>query len=342
MAKYYVGIDIGGTNVRAVICDEEKILIKVSSKTIKKGPPESLATQITHMIERGMKELDIKIDQIGGIGTSSAGPFVGGESLSTPNICGVDNDWTIIPYLQELRKHFGSDKKYEIANDCVSAVKAESMFGAGRNYKNCVYITISTGVGTGIIADGHLIEGKGKNAGHFGHIIVQKDGIKCGCGQYGCVETIISGKNIERRAKEAGLNKANSPNFSAKEVFDLYRENNAIAKTIIEETIQYLGILLINVINATDTELLIIGGSVFLNNQDILQPAVEEFIVEHSMVTLSEGVQIVPPELGFYVGDLAGLSLVMPSGWADKWVETKPWKTGLIKEIFISTEEAMK
>lgn len=335
-------MDIGGTNLRCVIADEDRLLIKIASDTVKKGPPESLGTQITNMIYRAIKEVGISKDQIKGIGTSSAGPFVNGESLKTPNICGVDNDWDVIPYIQVLKSNFGPNIRYELENDCVSSAKAEWLFGAGKGHKNCVYITISTGVGSGIITDNVLLEGKGKNAGHFGHIVMKRNGDICGCGQRGCIETIISGKNIARRAIAAGLKYKNSTDFSTKEVFELYRANDPIAKKIIEETIEYMALFFINVINVTDTEVLIVGGSVFINNQDILLPGVQNYISEHSMVVLSEGVQFVPPKLGPFVGDMAGLSLVIPQNWIEKWQTSKPWISGVKKEVRMSTDESMK
>ena len=338
---HYVGVDIGGTNVRVLIADSEEILLKITSHTVRRGPPESLALQISNMIHRGLQELGLTKDRIHGIGTSSAGPFVGGESLATPNICGVDNDWIVIPYQEVLKKTFTATKRFELANDCVSSVMAEYMFGAGQGHKNCVYITISTGVGSGIISDGKLVEGKGKNAGHFGHIIVKKDGDRCGCGQLGCIESIVSGKNIARRAKQAGLKVNGSTEYSSKEVFDAYRKGDPIAKQIIQETIEYLGIFFINIINVTDTEVLIVGGSVFLNNMDVLMTPIQNYIAEHSMVTLSEGVQFKPPELMEHVGDLAGLSLVLPPEISNHWQQTKPWKKGIKKEIHIPTEEIM-
>jgi glucokinase len=339
---HYCGVDIGGTNVRVVIANEERLLIKISSETIKHGPPEALATQIIHLIQKALDTIGVSKDQLKGIGTSSAGPFVGGESLKTPNICGNENDWTVIPYLQVFREYFGTECRYELANDCVSSVKAEHLFGAGRGLNNCVYITISTGVGGGIISDGVLLEGKGKNAGHIGHTIVKVGGDLCGCGQRGCIETIISGKSIARRAMEAELVfEGKKDGYTSKEVFQLYRANDPIAKKIIEETIEYIAILFINTINMTDTQMLIVGGSVFTNNTDVLIPLIQDYITENSMEVLSEGVQIKTPELGPYVGDLAGLSLVLSKQCIEKWQNAQPWKIGIQKELFMTTDEAM-
>lgn len=330
--SYYVGCDIGGTNVRVIIADRECLLAKITAPTRKEGPPDALANQVIEMITATLKDLDIFKDQIVAIGTSSAGPFIKRKSLKSPNICGQGNNWDIIPYVDVLIDHFGPELKYELVNDCVSSVKAENLFGAGRGYDDCVYVTISTGVGSGIISDGLLIEGKGGNAGHFGHTIVKKDGHLCGCGQRGCIETIVSGNSIARRAKESGLEIDGSKDYSAKEVCEQFRQNNGIAREIIQETIEYLGILFINIINATDTSLLIVGGSVFLKDGDIFKKPVEDYIAKHSMKTLSNGVKIVYPELGEYVGDIAGLSVILPEDIIHDWQQTKPWEAGVLNE----------
>jgi len=341
MKEIYAGVDIGGSYVRVVIADEEQILIKITSETVKSGPIESLATQIIHMIIRGLDDLKIPRESLTAVGTSSAGPFVNGESISTPNICGVDNDWEIIPYIQELKSFFGPKIRLELANDCVGAIKAEHLFGAGKGVKNCVYVTISTGIGAGIVCDGILLNGKGKNAGHFGHMIVKKDGDICGCGQHGCIESIASGKNIARRAKEAGMKYKGKDDFTSKEVFEVYRSGDSIGKKVIQETIEYLGILFINICNILDTEMLVVGGSVFMNNIDILLPPIQDYISHHSIAILSEGVQFKKPELGDFVGDIAGLSLVVKEEIISKWQKSKPWLSGVKKNVVISTKEAM-
>lgn len=330
---FFVGVDIGGTNVRVIIADENNLLVKITADTCKTGPIDALPTQVIEMIEKAVNTLGIQKNQIKCIGTSSAGPFVERKSLKSPNICGQGNDWDIIPYIELLKSHFGDDVHYELANDCVSSVKAEHLFGAGRGYNDCVYITISTGVGTGVVSDGHLIEGKGGNAGHFGHTVVEKDGPLCGCGQYGCIEAFVSGTAIAQRAKHAGLRINAKTDYTAKEVCELYRDGNTIAREIIDQTIQYLGLLFINIINATDTKLLIVGGSVFLKDGALFKKPVEEYIANNSMRPLSEGVKVVYPELGEYVGDIAGLSMVLPDKIIEQWQNQRPWEKGIRIEL---------
>lgn len=325
--KYFIGVDIGGTNVRVVFATDSEFLLKIIRPTQKKGSETTLINQIIEMIELGLSTLQIQKEEVFGVGTSSAGPFVDrGTRIWTPNISGDGNDWKDVPYLIPLQEYFGLQCKYGLANDCVSSVKAEHLFGAGQGFSNLVYVTISTGIGGGIIVNGHLLEGKSKNAGHIGHLIVKKDGPLCGCGQHGCIESIASGKSILRRAKEQGIIVKDGTELTTKKVFDLYREGNPKAKTLIHETIEYLGIMFSDIISLTDPEIIIIGGSVFMNNKDILLPRIIAYISEHSFRQIAEGVKFVPSELKDFVGDLAGLSLIFPPSVIQRWQNLKPWK----------------
>lgn len=324
--KYYIGVDIGGTYVRTIFGGSDQVLLKLKSPTRKTGPVDTLVNQVIEMIESGLKELAITNADIYGIGTSSAGPFVqNGTRIWTPNVSGIGNDWEDVPYMLPLQEHFGSHIHYALANDCVSSVKAEQLFGAGKGYQNLVYVTISTGIGGGIIVNNHLLEGKSKNAGHVGHMIVKKDGPLCGCGQHGCIESIASGRAIARRAKEMGILYSKNAQITAKDVFALYREGNSEAIQLINETIEYLGIMFSGVISIADPEVIIIGGSVFNFNKDILLEPLMDYVKTHSYGAISKGVQFVGSELGDFVGDLAGLSLIFPPEIIKSWQSYRPW-----------------
>lgn len=338
--KIFAGVFIGGDKIRVVLANEGRILIKITSETIKIGPPEALVKQVHYLIELALEKISAKEEDLIAIGTSSAGPFVGGISISAPNICGFEgkNDWTVIPYIGKLAKLMGIEKKYKLANDVYSSLNVEHLFGNAQGISNAVFIRISMGVGTGIIIDGHLLEGKGKNAGHFGHTIVKKNGALCRCGQRGCIETILSSDNMIKRAKHAGLILDNNV---VGDIYDLYKNGDADAVKLITKTIEYLGIFLINIINVTDTELILLGGSAVENHMDLILPALEEYILRNSMVVLSEGTQIKIPQLQAYIEDLAGLSLVIPKNWIETWKKKLPWYEEC-EEIFIGVEEIVK
>ncbi len=265
------------------------------------------------------------------MGVSSCGPFkIKGNSivLTTPNLCGgvshskdAPNDWKEIPLEEELSKTYPAVK---IRNDCVAAVVAERLLGAGKGENNMIYVTWSTGVGTGYYATGFdvltgeektiLLAGKNGNASHGGHITLTDEDVKCRCGNVGDFEAMTSGWSI---AKKFG--------GTTKEAFDAYRSGDRKAKEMINKTARIFARGLVSLNMVLDTKVIVIGGSVFLNNQDILMPLIREEFYK-SFPALSEGVEIRPSTLGQHVGDLAALSIVAPEEWVKAFKENEPWK----------------
>lgn len=301
-----VAVDIGGTNVRVIIADEGEILIKVIQKTIHEGNRHTLPNQVISLIDAACNMIRIDQSEIIAVGVGSPGPFLRKNGLIyvvTPNL-----PWDEIPLEQDLRERCDV---VEIGNGCVTAVKAESLFGAGQGFKNFVYITISTGIGGGIIQDERIMCGKNGNAAHIGHMYIADDGPRCGCGQFGDIESLCSGTALEKISQ-----------YGVEKMFKGYDpEKNGI----IERTARNIGRWMASINAVLDTEKFAIGGSVFTNNQDILLPMIKEEF-HQSFPALSQGVSIVPCELGVYVGDVGSLSLVMPPDWIESWQKTRPWE----------------
>jgi len=334
----YIGVDIGGTWVRVVLANREKVLIEVTQQTRKRGTERAVSEQLKQMIRTAFSKADAVTSGLRGIGISSCGPFKEMASLEdTPNICDEVNGWRIIPIIEPLREAFGEEIRYRLENDAKAAALAENLFGAAVGESNCVYMTISTGVGGGFIVDGVLCEGKNGNAAHVGHQIIVPDGPQCGCGQRGCLEAMVSGKSIARRAREKleevsarksamlALSNGDLKALTSKEVFDAARLGDPLATEIIDETVKYLGIGIINVINATDTKVVVLGGGVMRSSDLILMPLMR-YVEEHSFTAISRGTEIRLSKLGGSVGTIAGLSLVMPNDWIQEWLTTKPWE----------------
>jgi glucokinase len=331
-------VDIGGTWIRVLLANRARILYGVSQLTKKRGTEWTISEQLKRLIHYVLEKTNLEVDNLRGIGISSCGPFRGMISLEeTPNICDDVNNWHIIPIIEPLMEEFGKNLRYRLENDAKAAALAEHLLGAARGEKNCVYMTISTGVGGGFIIDGFLCEGKNGNAAHVGHMIIVPDGPSCGCGQKGCLEAMVSGNSIARRARERmekdrerrsimwALCGQNLQKLTAKEVFDAARLKDSIANEVVEETIKYLGIGIINVINITDAAVVVLGGAVMSNHDLILEP-LRKYIKENSFTAISRGTEIRISELGRFVGTIAGLSLVIPEEWIQEWSKIKPWE----------------
>ncbi len=321
IAEYIAGVDIGGTKLITTIADATGIKARVYQHTQLQGDTLTIPKQVYYLIQKTAEYAGIHHEEVKAVGIATCSPFEKKgkyKEIVAPNLCGglagnehLPNDWTSIP-LEE----FMSDlyQNVVIENDCVAAVVAEKLFGAGKMYDNLVYVTWSTGIGAGAYVDGRLIRGKNDNAPHFGHIFIAEDGPQCGCGNYGDLEAIASGTAI---ARDYGVR-------SAKEVFDNYRRGDTKAIHIVHRAARNFARGLASLNALFDTEYIVLGGSV-MNDSDILLPLIrEEFYT--SFPVLSKNVIIEKSSLFEYIADISALSLVMPASWIESWRAGSQWK----------------
>lgn len=323
---YLAAVDIGGTKITASVSNEDSILSKVYEPTRLKGDPLSVPRQAEALVNRACDEAGIAPDSVSALGLSAAGPFVRINKLKAmacPNLCGnlggrkvAPNDWGPIEIEAYLKPRF---KQFSMGNDAATAAVAEHRFGAGRGRRHFAYITWSTGIGMGLIHKGKLLTGKNGNAGHGGHLyITPDDGPLCGCGQYGDLEAFTSGVALARDYGGEGM--------TAREIFERYRQGDEKAGSIVNRAALVMAKAMAAVNNLLDLELFIIGGSVYMHNQDILKPLLKETFSK-SFSALSAGVEITASELDIYLGDIAALSLVMPEEWIVHWQKNRPWES---------------
>lgn len=323
-------VDIGGTKVTASLSNADGILAKVHQETAKTGDNTALPAQVDAMIAAVCRIAGVEKGQISALGVSTCSPFERKEGklvLVSPNLCGglskdrhrLPNRWTEIPLEAELRKHY---PELKIGNDCITAVVAERLFGAGIGEDNLLYVTWSTGIGAGAYVDGHLLCGKNANALHLGHtFITTEDGHSpaCGCGDRGHLEAFVAGPAIARDFAEAG-----GDPIPPAEIFQLYRRGNQTARHIIRRAARIFARGLVNATALLDIRMIVLGGSV-TKDWDVLEPLVlAEFTA--AFPPLTRGVTITLSPLNLYLGDIAALSLVMPESWIAVWQAEKPWE----------------
>ncbi len=333
MKNYKAAVDIGGTKVTASLADMEGFKIRIYQPVKLEGDNRAIPNQVDFLIEYGCDKAGIKKGHIDALGISTCSPFKKRGNyrvIVAENLCGginkkreLPNNWTEIPLEEELSKIY---RELIIENDCTSAVVAEKLFGAAKGKDNVIYITWSTGIGggayvTGIDQSGKktslLLTGKEGNALEVGHITIA-DGPLCECGGYGHLQTMVSGEAI---AMKYGAKKT-------EEVFEAYRKGDKRAKKVIHETAEDFAKGLAT-LNTYDNEMFVIGGSVFMNNSELLLPLIEKGFRKYSHPILSEKVRIEPSALGEYLGDMAALCLVMPREWVGIWEEKEPWRCNI-------------
>ncbi|MCL4337532.1 MAG: ROK family protein [Candidatus Thermoplasmatota archaeon] len=275
MPKYILGFDVGGTKISAVLGDDSgNILGSQRKPTVRHLGRKKLAEDLINM---GHSLLDkFKLKRPDAIGVIFAGLVDSekGEVLTSPNILGLKN-FAISKFLEQEFK-----AKVFLENDATAATIAERIFGSGKNYDNFVYLTLSTGIGGGAFIGGKLYRGAHGMAGEMGHMVVMSNGPVCGCGRRGCLEAVASGRGIARRVaenvtavKESELySKIRPPDIDAKKVFEFKNKGDMLSQLIIEETIYYLAVGIVNIIDIFDPEAVIIGGGIANAGDELFKP----------------------------------------------------------------------
>ncbi len=275
MSGYILGFDVGGTKISAVLGKSDgKIVASIRKPTVRHLGPGKLLSDFTEM---GWKLLnDNGVSRPDSIGIIFAGlvDSARGIVISSPNILGLKN----FPVAAKLSEEFQVEAFLE--NDATAATIAEKIFGSGKGVDNFVYITLSTGIGGGAFLNGKLYRGAHGMAGELGHMVVMSNGPVCGCGRRGCLEAIAGGRGIARRVsenitavRESELLSSLKPNeIDARKVFELKRKGDMFSQLIIEETIYYLSVGLVNIINILDPEVVIIGGGIAAAGNELFTP----------------------------------------------------------------------
>ncbi|MFC5500386.1 ROK family protein [Caenimonas terrae] len=303
-------IDIGGTKIAVSLNSgsDLDLVARRSEPTAKTGDNDALARQVIRMVDAACAEVGVAPASVQRAGVSSAGPFVireGMVELAAPNICGgiagpargLPNSWDTALLEAPLRQRF---RDVRVENDCVAALEAERRWGALQGVDHCAYVTWSTGIGTGLCVDGHVLRGKNGNAGHAGHMYVSdNDDALCGCGNIGDIEALVAGNAIARRF-----------HTEAAALLALAKGGDVQALALVLSLCRDMGRMLYNMIITLDLQRISLGGSVFWHHREFLLPLLVEEI-RGKLPALTDGCELVPAGLQDRVGDYAALALLV-------------------------------
>ncbi|MGL6131195.1 MAG: ROK family protein, partial [Fusobacteriaceae bacterium] len=302
--RYVVGVDLGGTNSKIGILNEEGILLRSTSiKTISEEGIEKTFSRIWNSIKELALELGIESEKIEGIGMGIPGPVEHQEIVGFF----ANFPWQTGINASQLMREISGIKLVKLDNDANVIALGEAKYGAGRGSESSVTIAIGTGIGGGIYVDGNLISGFKGAGGEVGHIKVERDGKLCGCGQKGCWEAYASATGLIRETvSRLVVNKNNLiykmvegdiSKIEAKTVFDAAKEGDAFALDLVEYEADYIALGIGNVLNLINPEVIILGGGVALAG-DILLKRVEEKLKEYALPITLKGLKIKQSELG--------------------------------------------
>jgi glucokinase len=305
------GIDIGGTKIALALGTKGGEIIS------RRRFPTRTEIGPTHILERVFQEIEGMLletrAELCGAGIACAGPLdlERGLVLSPPNLPGWDN----FPLAELVRESLRVPVWLD--NDANAAAFGEYERGAGRGLRDMVYLTISTGIGGGVIVGGRLVRGVAGAAGEVGHLTVLPSGPECGCGARGCLEALCSGTAIARRARERIEQGARSlissmvqdaREVTAETVAVAAQRGDTLAREIWDETIFYLSIGVGNIISVLAPEAIIIGGGVSSSGEQLLGP-LRRMVAERMRMLPSEKIRIVRAALGEESGLYGALAL---------------------------------
>lgn len=304
-----LAVDLGGTKIRSAIAlPDGKILSFREYLTQAVNGPDEVIRRMVSAINDILMRTNVRINDLQGVVIASAGilDVKNGIVTASPSLPG----WHNIPLRNSLRERLGVD--IHLINDANAAALGEHRFGAGKGLSNLIYLTVSTGIGGGIVIDGELYTGSDGCAGEIGHMVIEADGPQCNCGSFGCLEVLASGtaiaREMQRRIAEGGKSSLNEfakcgvGNVTAEMVTMAARQGDTVACEVVDKAAYYLGIGIANVINIFNPEIVVIGGGVSKMGELLLKPTRK--VVKQRAFELPAGrVRIVRSRLG----DTAGI-----------------------------------
>jgi glucokinase len=316
-----------------------RLLSRISLLTNEQPGPENIIARMMQSVYQAVEKAEVSLEQISGIGIGAPGPLNGktGVIFCPPNLPG----WQDTPLRDIFYERFQCPIYVE--NDANAAALGEYMFGAGHGSQDVAYLTISTGIGGGIIANGQLLTGTIGTGGELGHMTIDLHGPRCNCGNIGCLESLASGTAIAKRANEqialGASGSAALVNFALREQTHIIEADTPydtqslattsiatihvntlmvaqaaasgvqLARDIIRSAAEALGVGLVNIIHIFNPSIIILGGGVTQIGEPLLEPA-RRIVAERAMRVPRESVRIVMASLGSNVGLVGAGSLV--------------------------------
>ena len=272
--EYVVGIDVGGTSIKMGLFNtNDELIDKISFNT---RTVEYLVDDMYDNIKILFDNNGLSLTSLKGIGIGFPGHVDGstGTVVYSNNL--VAHNFEIVKLLQEKVNTY-----IRISNDANVAALGEYHFGKGRDYKNIVFVTLGTGIGGGIIIDGHMLEGKNGAGAEIGHMVISTNGQLCSCGRRGCFETYASATALIRSARVAMINNPNSllwktagkpEKLDGISFFDALAMNDKVANIVFEQYIEDLADGLTNLANIFRPDAIILGGGISYRGDSLMEP----------------------------------------------------------------------
>ena len=317
---YYLGIDLGGTNIAAGIVDENcKILSKGSVPTMANRDGKLIIKDMAALCKKLIDDMGLSVDDI-----EYAGIATPGTANSDTGIVEYANNLPFVNFpIADLLKEYLGVKKVIIENDANAAAKAEAVAGAAKGAKYSVMITLGTGLGGGIVLDGKVYSGFNHAGAELGHIVIEQNGKQCTCGRKGCWETYSSATGLVNMTKERLLEaRANGVKsliedmiegdinrVNARVAFAAMKQGDELGAKIVDEYISYLASGVATIINIFQPNVLSIGGGICNEKDYLLVPLKEKVFSQTYTHDPAKQTQIKIAEMGNDAGIVGAATL---------------------------------
>lgn len=296
MQQFGVGVDLGGSSLKYGICRNDGKIIKTFWTAMDAALPSdkilsALAKAAKTAIRYAQKK-DLTVGAVG-IGTPGCVDSLRGFLIgNTPNF----KNWEEVEIKTFLQKEL--DKPVAVDNDANMMAYGEASFGAGKNFRHLVCVTLGTGIGGGIIIDGRLFSGSGFCGSEVGHMSIVADGEPCGCGNRGCWERYAATGALVRYYNS--LNPLEIAD-NAQQIFEVFAEGDHLARLAIERTVKYVAVGLVNLVNIFNPQAIIVGGGISEAGGDFLD-RIHRLVKKSAIQSAVKDLAIVPAKLGNNAG----------------------------------------
>ena len=315
VAQYYVGVDFGGTKIYAGVFDSALHCVgtsKVSTKATR--GPQGVVERLARCVKDAVDECDLEMKQVKAVGVGAPGAVDAdkGKVIFAPNLA-----WKDVPLKRELEEVLKVPVFVE--NDCNLAMFGVYEVELEAKPRHAVGIFIGTGIGGGIIIDGKSYTGAGHTAGEIGHMVLQVDGRRCGCGNNGCFEALASRTAIFNTIKDAVKRgqKTLLTEMLGKDLGDMrsgdlrraIRHGDKFVKNVVEDAARYTGVAVANLINIFNPEVIVLGGGIIEALEEQIMPIIEKTALDYALEGTAEDVVIRASKLADDAGIVGGAVL---------------------------------
>ncbi len=313
---YNIGIDLGGTNiVSSVVNDKYEIISTAKVPTNSPRSADEIFDDIAMISQKAVREAGLTMDDIYSVGLGTPGTVNAEGEIEFANNLGFNH----VPAAKMLEERLGV-KKVFIENDANCAALGEAYAGVGDGAKDFIAVTLGTGVGSGVIVSGKIVNGVNNAGGECGHMVIVVDGEQCSCGRKGCWEAYASATALIRQTKKAMEDYPDSimhklaeeeGKVSGRTAFDAMRTGDIAGIKVVEDYIKYVACGVINLVNAFQPEIICIGGGICNEGETLLKPLRRYVEAERYSIHSKIQTKIVKAELGNDAGVIGAAILYM-------------------------------